>query len=174
MKICVISVKSVIYSVAAVFLVALFGCAVPYPHTNIRSLGVAGRIVDAKTGFPIAGARIQPLDYLRRSNSVPVIMPDLTTTPVSVSDVNGRFKLPRSSNMLWTKTILAPCYSGVTEGEHYYYCIVTKAGYVPVQISPEFLDRDTNHLKESVFSVGDIPLSAGDSLVPENWLQTRK
>jgi hypothetical protein len=159
----------VIFSAFAVFAILLSGCVIPCPHTSVRSFEITGRVVDARTGLPITGARIQPLDYIRRSNSVPAIIPDLATTPVAVSEVDGHFKLPRTKNMLWTKTVLAPCYVGVTDGKRYSLYIVTKPGYVPVDLSPGFLDRDTNHLKEGGFIVGDIQLSAGDSLVPESW-----
>ena len=167
-----IFLKSVV--AAAVFAILLPGCAVPCPHTSVRSFGITGRVVDATTGLPIAGARIQPLDYIRRTNSVPAIIPDLTTTPVAVSEVDGRFELPRTRNMLWTKTVLAPCYVGVTDGKKYSLYIVTKPGYVPFDLSPLFYDRDTNHLKENAFSVGDIHLSAGDALVPESWQHRSK
>jgi hypothetical protein len=166
--------KSVIFSAAAVFAILLSGCAIPYPHTSDRSFGITGRVVDAETGLPIAGARIQPLDYLRRSNSVPAIVPDLATTPVTVSEVDGRFNLPRTKNMRWTKTVLAPCYVGVTDGRRYSLYIVTRPGYIPVDFDPKFHDRDTNHLKERNFTVGDIQLSAGDSLVPKSWQHRSK
>jgi hypothetical protein len=169
-----VTVKSVIFSAVAVFAILLCGCAIPYPHTSLRSFGITGRVVDAETGLPIAGARIQPSDYLRRSNSVPTIIPDLTTTPVSVSEVEGRFKLPRTKNMRWTKTVLAPCYVGVSDGRRYSLYIVTKPGYIPVEFNPKFYNRDANHSKESDFTVGDIQLSAGDSLVPKSWRHRSK
>jgi hypothetical protein len=174
MKNYIICLKSVIFSAAVVFAILSYGCAVPCPHTSVRSFEITGRVVDDQTGLPIAGARIQPLDYIRRTNSVPTIIPDLSITPVAVSEADGRFKLPGTKNMLWTKTVLAPCYVGVEDGKRYSLYIVTKAGYVPSDLSPAFLDRDTNHLKESRFTVGDIHLSAGDSLVPKSWQHTSK
>jgi len=169
MKIYIIFLKLVILSAAIVFANLFSGCVIPCPHTSARSSEITGRVVDANTGLPITGAKIQPLDYIRSSNSVPAIIPDLNTTPVAVSEVDGCFKLPRTKNMRWTKTVLAPCYVGVTDGKYYSLYIVTKPGYVPVDLSPEFLDRDIDHRKERRFAVGDIHLSAGDSLVPKSW-----
>lgn len=168
MKGCVMFLKSLTSS-AAVLAILLCGCSIPYPHKTIRSFRITGRVVDAETGLPIAGARIQPLDYLRRSNSIPATIPDLTTTPVAVSDVDGCFKLPRTKNMRWTKTVLAPCYVGVSDGRRYSLYIVTKPGYVPVDFDPRYYDREANHLKQRDFIIGDIQLSAGDSLVPKSW-----
>ena len=164
--------KSATCTAVVILLIALSGCVVPYPHTTTRSFEISGRIVDSKAGLPIAGARIQPLAIVYGTNTDRV--PRMTTTPIVVSDNEGRFKLPRSSKMLWTTVVLAPCYDSISGGgECHFDYIVSLNGYVPVEFSVLALDRNIDHIKNNNYIVGDIPLAAGDSQVPERLLRPK-
>ena len=152
---------------AAMSVVALSGClVVPYPHTTTRSHSISGRVVDAQTGVPIVGASVQPF-AAGYDEGVPL----KTTTPVALSDDSGRFDLRRSTNMLWTKVIFAPCYGGIHEGGEYHAkYVVWKDGYVPVEFNVSELQPQKKGPSQPDFLTGDIPLAAGDSRVPQRMM----
>lgn len=157
--------------VGAFTLVSLAGCVVPCPHTTVRSDAISGRVIDAATGLPIGGAKVQPMKdrYTHARLGHPAELNPEPATPVAITDGAGEFKLKRTVNMHWTTVVLAPCYGSVHEGgDSFFLYLVTKEGYVPAAISV----FDMKHVKDK-YNAADIPLQPGNSTAPQRIRRPR-
>lgn len=65
----------------------------PSDHAEPYTYRIAGRITDADTGEPVAGAWIMPIGYGEAGNSVRYLLNN-TSLIAAVSDADGRYSLP--------------------------------------------------------------------------------
>ena len=120
-----------------VILPCLTGCAyvfVPYPHTSVRLYPASGRVLDAHTRAPIAGAKI----FLTHHPEV-----------ACKSDRAGTFKFKKIRQWHAGSVGAAAGSSDWPSGEYWYpHITVSHTNYTPREVAWEYRTNDVILLKK--------------------------
>ncbi len=153
----------------SVFCAMLSSCILPYPHTWDRSRGIRGMIVDAKTGKPLQGAKIQVMG--KGPDDHPRCIP---LKPSAISGPDGRFELKRSLRMGWTYEF-APCHGGgPSHGYFYRDYLVSREGYGQVMFDTgSSVDESGWKGGTHLLNMDRIPLPPGPSTMVTEYRRSK-
>lgn len=149
---------------ASLLCVSMPSCIVPYPRFTPRSAEVLGRVIDSKTGEPIAKATVSGASYDWDQNADPTaVRIEVKLKPIyprTKTHADGSFRLRATYNFLLTKVFFAPCSGSIGDqtGPRVSMFLIQASGYHPLSFAETDLAEKG---RSNIRTVKLIPLGPG-------------